>query len=469
MSNDFLWGASLSANQCEGAYDVDGKGLSVVDILAQGINGKMREETDGIIANRLYSSHNAIKFYDNYKQDIKLLAEMGINSLRVSIAWTRIFPNGNEDKPNELGLLFYDNLFDCLLSYQIEPIVTISHYESPFYLAKLGGWSKREMIDYYVKYCLVLFERYKHKVKYWIPFNEINCLQVPFGIMTAGGIFSSINSPQNTEQIRYQALHHQFIANAKVTQLGKKINPDFKFGCMIASMCNYPLTCHPDDMLLYLQDDQMKNMFCTDVMIRRQYPKYSLRYFKEHNIHILKNEDDDCILNCSQIDFYACSYYMTNCIGYDQNAEKTAANLVSGLKNPYLKSSEWGWQIDPVGLRFFLNKVYDRYQLPIMIVENGLGAKDELIDDTVNDDYRIDYLKKHIHNMQEAIKDGVTVIGYLPWSALDLIALSTGNIDKRYGFIYVDVNDKGEGSYKRYPKASYYWYRDVIASNGLKL
>ena len=469
MFNKFLWGASTAANQCEGAYNEANKGLSVIDVLAQGVNSSHREETDGVIENRYYSSHKAVNFYHHYKEDIKMLADMGINSFRMSIAWTRIFPKGIEEIPNEEGLKFYDDLFAELKKYNIEPIVTISHYEPPFYLSKKGGWYSREMIKYYLKYCETIFDRYKDTVKYWIPFNEINCLQVPFGIMTAGGIFSSFKSEINTEQVRYQALHHQFIANAMAIKIGKKINSDFKFGCMIASMCNYPLTCHPDDMLLYLQEDQMKNMFCSDVMIRGYYPGYAKRYMEEHHINIQKESEDDEILKNYTVDFYSCSYYMTNCVGYDKNVEETNGNLVSGLKNPYLKTSEWGWQIDPKGLRWSLNEIYDRYQIPIMIVENGLGAKDILEGDKIHDTYRIDYLKQHIENMKEAIKDGVNVIGYLPWSAIDLIALSTGNIEKRYGFIYVDVDNEGNGTYKRYKKDSYYWYKEVIATNGESL
>lgn len=469
MLNKFYWGASTSANQCEGAFDENGKGLSVIDVLAQGIDSSHRQETDGVVDGRYYTSHKAVDFYHHYKEDIQMLADMGANAFRMSIAWTRIYPTGVEETPNEAGLQFYDDVFDALLENGIEPIVTISHYEPPFALAKQDGWFKREMIDHYLKYCETLFTRYKDKVKYWIPFNEINCILVPFGIMTAAGVFSPIFSPKNTEAIRYQALHHQFVASAKAVKLGRSINPDFHFGCMIASMCNYPLTCHPDDMLLYLQDDQMKNMFCSDVMIRGAYPGYALRYLKNHNIEVKKEPEDDQILKEGCVDFYSCSYYMTNCIGYDKEAEETNANLVKGLKNPYLQSSEWGWQIDPKGLRFFLNKVYDRYQLPIMIVENGLGAKDELVDGQIHDIYRIDYLREHIENMLEAKKDGVDIIGYLPWSAIDLMALSTGNIEKRYGFIYVDVDNEGNGTYKRYKKDSYYWYKKVIESNGKDL
>lgn len=469
MLNKFLWGASTAANQCEGGFDKDGKGLSVTDIIAQRQDNGFREETDGIVSGKLYPSHIAVDFYGNYKDDIKLFSGMGINSFRMSIAWTRIFPNGIEDKPNEKGLKFYDDVFDELIKYGIEPVVTISHYESPFYLAKQGGWLNKKMINYYLKYCEVIFNRYKNKVKYWITFNEVNCLLVPFGIMTAGGVFSKIDGEINTEKNRFNALHNQLVASSKAMKLGREISDKFRFSCMIASMCNYPLTCSPDDMMLYLKDDQIKNMFCSDIIMRGKYPKYINRYLEENKIIIDISEDDIESLKNGVADFFSCSYYMTNCIGYDKDAKESEGNLVKGLKNPYLESSEWGWQIDPKGLQFFLNKIYDRYNKPIMIVENGLGARDKVINGKIEDDYRIDYLREHIHNMQEAMKDGVDVIGYLPWSALDLIALSTGSIEKRYGFIYVDKDDSGNGTLKRIPKKSFYWYKKVIETNGKDL
>lgn len=467
---NFMWGASTSANQVEGGYNEGGKGLSVADVLAT--TPKMREETDGIIEGRYYPSHKASDFYHNYKNDIKMMSEMGLNSYRMSIAWTRIYPNGDEAQPNEEGLKFYDEIFDELRKYNIEPIVTISHYESPLKLAYEDGWSNKNMINHYLKYCETIFTRYKNKVKYWITFNEINCLLVPFGIMTAGGIFSKIKSEKNTEQLRFNALHNQFIASAKAVKLAHKINTENKVGCMIATMCNYPLTCNPEDILAAKKSEQMSNMFCSDVMIRGYYPSYSKRYFEDHNINIEITEEDLSELKTGTVDFYACSYYMTTCISAspeELGAEKASGNLIANIKNPYLKSSEWGWQIDPTGFRYILNNAYDRYQIPIMIVENGLGAKDTLIDGKVEDDYRIDYLKEHIKALREAIKDGVDVIGYMPWSAIDVIGLSTGSIEKRYGFIYVDIDNNGKGTYKRIPKKSFYWYKKVIKYNGEEL
>ena len=466
--NGFLWGASTAANQVEGAWNEGGKGVSVIDVQATGPRG--REVTNGIQPGRLYTSHKAADFYHHYKEDIALFAQMGLKAYRMSIAWTRIFPNGTENVPNEAGLAFYDKVFDELHKYGIEPVVTISHYEPPYELSKQGGWTKREMIGHYLRYCETIFRRYKGKVKYWLTFNEINCAQVKFGIMTAAGVNCNFWDPMNTDQLRYQALHHQFLASAQAVALGHRIDPEFRFGCMLASMLNYPLTCHPEDVLLAQQTNQAKYLFCGDVMIRGRYPNYIWRYLREQNIQIEMQPEDETILAEGRVDFCALSYYMTYCTGHDRSAEKVSGNLLEGLKNPYLETSEFGWQIDPVGLRYLLNDLYDRWQLPLMIVENGLGAKDVVEDGKVHDVYRIAYLREHIKALEAAVsEDKVPVIGYMPWSALDLIALSTGNIEKRYGFIYVDADNEGNGTYDRIPKDSFDWYKKVIATNGSNL
>lgn len=332
---NFLWGASSAANQIEGAWNEDGKGISVIDVQACGEHGRM--ETDGVLEGYLYTSHKATDFYHHYQEDIALMAEMGFKSYRMSIAWTRIYPTGKEEKPNEKGLQFYDSVFAELKKYNIEPIVTISHYEPPYALAIEGGWSKREMINYYVKYAKTLFERYKDDVRYWMTFNEINCATVPFGIMTACGVNLKIRDPRNTEQLRFQCLHNQFVASALTVKLGHEINPYFQIGCMIAAMVDYPLTCHPDDMLLSQQVCQEKNCFCGDVMIRGKYPKYMNRYFYKKGIRIEKNEEDEQILKAGTVDYVAISYYSTNCVGNDRNAEKSSGNLSTSLKNPYLE------------------------------------------------------------------------------------------------------------------------------------
>lgn len=464
---NFLWGASTAANQVEGGYDEGGKGLSIQDVLAT-TPGGMREETPEVLPGRYYPSHVASDFYHRFHEDIELMAGMGINSYRMSIAWTRVYPKGDETEPNEAGLAFYDEVFDCLRAHGIEPVVSLSHYEPPLELARRGGWAWEGMEACYLRYVRTCFERYRGKVTKWITFNEINCLQVPFGVMTAGGALMAIGDPRNTEQLRYNMLHRQFVASAKAVQMAHEIDPANRVGCMIASMYDYPLTCRPEDVRCAQEHNQMSNWFCSDVMVRGCYPGYALRYFSDHGIRVEVSQDDAATLRAGTVDFYSFSYYMTNCAGTDPDAETTAANLVEGLKNPYLEASEYGWQIDPLGLRTYMNDAWDRYQIPLLIVENGLGCHDDLVVDAdghkhVDDDYRIEYLSRHIEAVHEALLDGVECWGYLPWSALDLVALSTGSMEKRYGLIYVDLDGEGNGTRKRTPKKSYYWYRDFLA------
>ncbi|WKV08240.1 6-phospho-beta-glucosidase [Thermoanaerobacterium sp. CMT5567-10] len=472
----FLWGGATAANQCEGAYNEGGKGLSTADILTSGSRTTPRRITPVLEEGAYYPSHEAIDFYHRYKEDIKLFAEMGFKVFRMSIAWTRIFPNGDDAEPNEEGLKFYDNVFAELKKYNIEPLVTISHYEAPYNLTKkYNGWANRKVIDFYVKYCETIFKRYRDVVKYWLTFNEINALTMPFGTFIAGAIMPEgngelTNSKSNNEQIRYQALHHQLVASAKAVKLGHEINKNFKIGCMIAYMCTYPLTCKPEDVLLAQQKDNLSNFLCSDVQVRGAYPGFAKRYFKENNINIVMEEDDEKTLKEGCVDFYTFSYYMSNCISSDPNQEEIGGNLSMGLKNPYLKASDWGWQIDPKGLRWTLNNIYNRYQIPIMVVENGLGAVDTVEEDgSINDDYRIEYLREHIKEMKEAIADGVDLIGYTTWGCIDLVSASTGEMEKRYGFIYVDKDNEGKGTLKRIPKKSFYWYKKVIETNGEEL
>ena len=467
FAKDFIWGASTAANQYEGGYDEGGKGLSVQDVLATTPGGH-RAETKEIEPGRYYPSHVGSDGYHHMEEDVELLAGLGINGYRMSLAWTRIFPNGDDAEPNEEGLAFYDRLFDLLLERGIEPIVTMSHYEPPLALARQGGWSKRSTIDLFVRYAETIVRRYLGKVHRWITFNEINCTQVPFGIMTGAGVLMGIFDEANTEQLRYTCLHNQFVASARVVALAHEIDSELQVGCMIASMHNYPLTCSPTDVRVAQAQNQMTYLFAGDVMVRGGYPGYAKRYFAEHGIELDVTPEDEETLAAGTVDFYSFSYYQTNCAGIDPNAEKTAGNLVSGIKNPYLAASEYGWQIDPVGLRTLLNDLWDRYQVPLMIVENGLGCHDDLVVDPdgtrhVDDDYRIDYLSRHIDALREAVVDGVNVVGYLPWSAFDLVALSTGSMAKRYGLVYVDLDDEGNGTLQRTPKKSYGWYRDLIS------
>ena len=475
LPKNFLWGGA--ANQFEGGYREDGKGLSTADVMTGGTHTTPRRITPKLEEGTYYPSHEAIDFYHNYKEDIRLFAEMGFNVFRMSINWTRIFPNGDELEPNEEGLKFYDDVFAELKKYNIEPLVTISHYEMPFGLVeKYNGWASREVIDCYVRYCDTIFNRYKDVVKYWLTFNEINCLTNKFGSFMAGGILledggklalNANDDNDSSKQIRFQALHHQFIASAKAVKLGHEINSDFKIGCMIAYMCTYPYTCNPEDVFLAQQKDNLNNFLCSDVQVRGAYPGFAKRYFRDNNIEIKMEENDKEILKEGCVDFYTFSYYMSNCTTADKEVEKTAGNIMGGAKNPYLKASDWGWQIDPKGLRWTLNNIYNRYQIPMMVVENGLGAVDKVEEDgSIKDDYRISYLRDHIIEMKEAVEDGVELIGYTPWGCIDLVSASTGEMKKRYGFIYVDKDNDGNGDLSRSKKDSFYWYKKVIESNG---
>jgi 6-phospho-beta-glucosidase len=469
MREGFLWGGATAANQFEGGWKEGGKGPSTADMMTGGTHTTPRRITPELEEGTYYPSHQAIDFYHRYKEDIKMFAEMGFKTFRMSLNWTRIFPNGDELVPNEEGLKFYDDVFDELLKYNIEPLVTISHYETPYGLTKKhNGWAGREAIDSYLRYCETIFKRYKNKVKYWLTFNEINIMTIPFGAFMGGGVLT--DKVENPDQVRFQALHHQFVASAKAVKLAHEINPDFKMGCMIAYMTLYPLTCNPDDILLAQQRDQIQNMLCGDVQVRGYYPGFALRFFEEKGIKIDMEQDDEKVLREGCVDFYTFSYYMSNCVSSDPEQMKASGNLMGGVKNPYLKASDWGWQIDPKGLRWTLNHIYDRYRIPLMVVENGLGAVDVVEEDgSINDDYRIDYLRDHIIEMEEAVKDGVELWGYTMWGCIDLVSASTGEMKKRYGFIYVDKDNEGNGTLDRKPKKSFYWYKKVIESNGENL
>lgn len=458
-----MWGGAVAANQCEGAYRADGKGLSIQDIMPRGIKGEPTREPT--VDNMKLV---AIDFYHRYKEDIAMFAEMGFQVFRLSIAWTRIFPNGDDEKPNEKGLQFYDDVFDECRKYGIEPMVTISHYETPLHLAKkYDGWRSRKMIEYYMKFCNVIFERYKDKVKYWLTFNEINSiLHQP---LISGGILTP--KEKLTRQDLYQAIHHELVASAKAVKMAHEMMPEAKVGCMILAMPTYPLTSRPDDVLAAMKAEQ-KNYFFADVQVRGRYPKYLDTYLKKEGVSIQMEPGDEEALKHT-VDFISFSYYVSVCESADP-MEKGEGNLIGGLKNPYLKSSEWGWQIDPVGLRIVLNQYYDRYQKPLFIVENGLGAVDRLVKDeqgqwTVNDNERIEYMRRHLVEVGRALEDGVDIMGYTAWGCIDLVSASTAEMRKRYGLIYVDRDDNGKGSLKRYRKKSFYWYQRVIHTNGLSL
>ncbi|OIJ21268.1 6-phospho-beta-glucosidase [Anaerobacillus alkalidiazotrophicus] len=459
---NFLWGGAVAANQLEGAYNVGGKGLSTADVSPDGILYPFDETMTKL---NLY--HDGIDFYHRYKEDIALFAELGFKCFRTSIAWTRIFPNGDELEPNEEGLKFYDDLFDEMLKYNIEPVVTISHYEMPLGLVKnYGGWKNRDLIGFYEQFAKTVLERYKDKVKYWMTFNEINVvLHAPF---TGGGLV--FEEGENKKNSMYQAAHHQFVASALAVKACHEINPEAKIGCMIASMLTYPYTCNPEDAFAAMEQDR-KTLFFSDVQARGIYPGYMKRYFKENDITIVMEEGDEDILKQYPVDYIGFSYYMSFVASTaPEDLEKADGNLLNGVKNPYLQSSEWGWQIDPKGLRTVLNQLYDRYQKPLFIVENGLGAVDVVEEDgSIQDDYRIDYLHAHLKEAKEAIADGVDLIGYTSWGPIDLVSASTAELKKRYGFIYVDRDNEGNGTFNRVKKKSFDWYKNVIATNGASL
>ena len=463
---NFLWGGAVAANQVEGAYLEDGKGLSIQDVMPHGIKTPPTDEPTPDNMKLV-----GIDFYHRYKEDIKLFAEMGFKVFRTSIAWSRIFPNGDDEKPNEAGLRFYDSLFDELAKYGIEPLITVSHYETPLNLSKkYDGWVNRSLIGFYERYVRCIFDRYKDKVKYWLTFNEIN--SVLHSPLISGGIWTP---PEKLSlQDLYQACHHELVASASATKIIREIIPDAKIGCMILATPTYPMTPNPDDMLKAMATDH-SNEFFGDVHCRGVYPGYMKRYFKEHGIEIKFAEGDEELLKNNTVDFVGFSYYMSICDAADpKDYKKGQGNLMGGYENPYLETSDFGWQIDPKGLRYIMNRFWDRWQKPLFIVENGLGANDELIDDgkggkTVNDDYRIDYLNAHLKQVAEAIDDGIPVMGYTTWGCIDCVSAATAQLKKRYGFIYVDRHDDGSGTLARHKKKSFEWYKSVIAANGANI
>lgn len=482
---DFLWGGATAANQYEGGYLSGGKGLSTADTITDGdiktprrITIELEDGTRKSITrwesvpkgakavvedNVYYPSHVATDFYHHYKEDIALLAEMGFKTFRMSINWSRIYPNGDDITPNEEGLKFYDDIFDECLKYNIEPLVTINHFDCPLNLAvSYDGWYNRKTIDFFTNYCTTIFTRYKDKVKYWLTFNEINFLR---DYSTLG--ITEADNPQKQQQ----AIYHLLLGSAKAVQLGHAINPCFKIGLMIANILFYPETCNPDDSLAEMEMARDFKDFYYDVQCRGYYPNYKLRQLEREHIVLNKKNGDEEILKKGVVDFISFSYYNSSVISTKKDNETSSGNQLGGTKNPYLEESEWGWPIDAKGLRLVLNRLYDKYQLPLMIVENGLGALDHFDENgLINDDYRIDYLRKHIEQIKIAIEyDGVEVWGYTPWGCIDLVSAGTGEMKKRYGFVYVDMDDKGNGTLTRKRKKSFEWYKNVILSNGENL
>jgi len=468
---NFLWGGATAANQLEGAYLEDDKGLTTVDLIPIGPD-RMKIAMGALDSfepkeSEFYPSHGAIDFYHRYKEDIALFAEMGFKSFRMSIAWARIFPNGDDAQPNEAGLQFYDDVFDELLKYNIEPVVTICHFDVPVSLVKnYGGWTNRKMVGFFEKYARTLFERYRNKVKYWMTFNEINMLlHLPY---IGAGIV--LNDGDDKEKVLYQAAHHELIASALAVKACHEIIPNAMIGCMLAAGTVYPYTSNPEDVWKAMELDR-ESFFFIDVQSKGEYPGYTKRFFRERGIELQMEEGDLELLRQHTVDYIGFSYYASRCTSADPEVLKnsTEGNVFGSVKNPYLEASEWGWTIDPKGLRITCNQLHDRYGKPLFIVENGLGATDVLLEnDTVEDDYRIDYLDRHFAEMAEAIQDGVDIIGYTSWGPIDLVSAGTGEMKKRYGYIYVDRNNDGSGSLRRIPKKSFHWYKDVISSNGAK-
>ena len=463
MKQNFLWGGAIAANQAEGAYNIDGKSLSSTDLLGVGGKHKGRKRTNGIEEGFYYPNHEAIDFYHTFKEDLALMKEMGFKCFRTSIAWTRIFPNG-DGVVNEKGLAFYDSLIDEIRACGMEPIITLSHYETPYiYTEMFNSWTNRRMIDEFYLFATTVMERYHDKVNYWITFNEINGML--FNPYTGSGAI--IKKDNNYLKNTLQAIHHMLVASAKVVSWAHAKGYKFKVGGMIASIHAYYRTCNPQDVMLSNLVTELQNYFC-DVMIRGKYSNKVKLFMERYHVTPKMTDEDLEILQKGTIDYLGLSYYQTVVIGHSIFTElKTSGNLMGGVKNPYLEASEWGWPMDSVGFRVVLNELYDKYQIPLFVVENGLGASDTLIDGKVHDDYRINYLKAHIQEMMKAIEiDGVDIIGYTTWGPIDLVSCSSGEMSKRYGFIYVDIDDEGKGTKKRYKKDSFEFYKEVIKTNG---
>lgn len=468
LSKTFLWGAATAASQYEGGFQENGRGLSLADVLPYG-KDRMPvclgiKDYKEVSQSAEYPSRIAVDGYHRWKTDIKYMAKMGLKCYRFSVSWTRIFPTGEEEKPNEDGIKFYESIIDELLENKIEPIVTLNHFDIPVALIeKYESWRSRKVIELYEKYCEVLLRRFIGKVKYWITFNEINMiLHMPFA-----GAGICVKEDENRTQVLYQAAHHELVASARVVKIAHEIDSDYQMGCMLAAGKVYPYTCSPEDVWDAFSKDRENNFFI-DVQARGTYPSYMLRQLQNNGVKIEMNEEDRKVLKENTVDFVSISYYSSRCTSKNQELKKTDSNAFTSIKNPYLLSSEWGWEIDPLGFRTTLNELYDRYQKPIFVVENGLGAVDELDENgEIHDSYRIEYLKEHICAMMDAVLlDGVEIIGYTAWSAVDIVSAATGQMKKRYGFVYVDRDESGNGSYERKEKDSFYWYKKVIATNG---
>lgn len=485
--DNFLWGGATSSSQLEGGCREGGRGMTIQDVATAGTNNKPRYFTyidkDGrpgkyeqfggrlpegakyaVLDGEYYPSHRAVDFYHHYREDIRMLAEMGFRVFRMSICWSRIYPKGTEEEPNREGLEFYRNIFLELKKYDIEPLVTIWHGENPLNLEnEIGGWNSRKMIAYFDKYVRTILTEYKGLVKYWLTFNELNNTIMFLDLMGK-------ELAEKEAQATYQQIHHKFVASAHAVMAARQIAPECKVGCMIAYAVNYPSTCAPEDVIAAMEKNQRISFYCGDVQVRGYYPSYSERILEQAGVKLEITEQDLADLKEGTVDFYSFSYYSSACVTAGKSVEAAKGNFTIGEKNPYLKYSSWGWGMDPDGLRYALNQIYDRYQIPVMVVENGLGAIDEVEKDgSIHDSYRIEYLRDHIKALGAAIEDGVDVFGYTTWGCIDEISASTGEMMKRYGFLYVDLDNDGNGTLARKRKDSFFWYKEVIASNGQRL
>lgn len=473
LKHPFLWGGSIAAHQCEGAWNKDGKGIGIMDLVTQGSYEKPREITKTIEEGKIYPSHEGIDFYHTYKEDIALFAEMGFKALRISIDWSRIYPNGDEEEPNIPGIQFYHNIVNELLKHKIEPIVTLYHFEMPVHLVrKYGSWANREVVDFYLKFCKTMYEALKGKVHYWATFNEMNHIDPQteasdiFTYIIAGLKYSEMTDKKQTlATIGY----NMTLASVKAVKLGHEIDKENKIGCVFGLTPAYPVNCNPVNVMNAFKENEHE-FYQIDAMCNGKFPNYKLCEYKEQGITLVITEDDKQSFAEGKIDFIGLNYYSSSVAHYegDENSEET---LFGGVQNPYLEQSKWGWSIDPIGLRYILNYVYRRYSLPVIITENGLGAVDEIDENgNIEDNYRIEYLQKHVEEIKKAvIEDHVECFGYLTWAPIDLISATTGEMKKRYGFIYVDKYDNGEGTLKRKKKKSFYWYKKLIQSNFLNL
>lgn len=472
LSKDFLWGGSLAAHQCEGAWQEGGKGIGIMDLVTSGSASKERLIHDSFKENCIYPSHTGIDLYHHYKEDISLFAQMGFTTLRISIDWSRIFPQG-EGEVNKEGVRFYQDVIDELLKYHIEPIVTLYHFEMPIAIVhKYQAWLNRKTIDLYLTYCKVMFEALKGKVKYWVTFNEMNHIDAQtklsdfFTYFTTGLQYSKLKNP--IHDIAFCA-YHMSLASVKAVELAHRIDAQNQVGCVFGLTPTYPYTCHPEDVMKAFKD-MNRDMYQMDAMCYGKFPEYKKREYKKMGIDLGITLEDEQAFAAGKLDFLGINYYFSE-VGVVNKTEDMKTAFYGGVTNPYLEESAWGWSQDPVGLRYLLNVIERKYGLPVMITENGLGAHDQVSEDgTVHDDYRIEYLRQHLIQLKKAVlEDGVNCIGYLMWGPIDLVSATTGEMAKRYGFIHVDKQDDGSGSYKRKPKDSFYWYQHIIQTNASEL